>query len=401
MTLPSSLDLAALLGIAKGANSPLPESEELLPPALDMIAQNGSGSRFRVLESFLAAHPDGGRMLELLLHPELLDAGIQPYQTFTALELQTLPDPEYLIEDVLIEETLAEMVGDPGAMKSFLALDMAACIAAGIPWQGKRTRQGRVVYVAAEGLGGLKARTLAWEQFNGRPYPADVEFIKEAVIFGENVNRPGGTPDVERLKVTLASRASPPLLLVLDTLARMMGSGDENNTRDAGALVRAADEVRVAFGTTVQFLHHKNKLGSARGNTAIPAAMDTIFDIKRTQDVVVMECQKQKDGRDHWQMSFRPKVIELGTTPSGRVRSSVALARIDEQQQSGTELTVLDVLRDFGSAGASWTEWKTNAAERGISSGTFSRSVRGLVDEQQAVVKVNRRYHQSGGSNAG
>ena len=41
-----------------------------------------------------------------------------------------------------------------GAGKSFMALDMAGAIARGLPWRGKKTKQGRVVYIAAEGAGG-------------------------------------------------------------------------------------------------------------------------------------------------------------------------------------------------------------------------------------------------------
>lgn len=52
--------------------------------------------------------------------------------------------------------------GQPGTGKSFLALDLAACIACGAPWFGHNTRQGGVVYLAGEGHAGLSRRLRAW-----------------------------------------------------------------------------------------------------------------------------------------------------------------------------------------------------------------------------------------------
>ena len=46
-------------------------------------------------------------------------------------EVQSLVMPKQLIEDYLPENSLVALIGESGAGKTFLALDMACCIATG------------------------------------------------------------------------------------------------------------------------------------------------------------------------------------------------------------------------------------------------------------------------------
>ena len=51
-----------------------------------------------------------------------------PYRLKTMGDLLQLSTPEFLIEDWLLENTIAMMVGDTGSFKSTLAIDIAVCI---------------------------------------------------------------------------------------------------------------------------------------------------------------------------------------------------------------------------------------------------------------------------------
>jgi hypothetical protein len=93
--------------------------------------------------------------------------------------LDSLPDPQPVIDGVLYLDSLAWLHGKPGHGKSFVALDWAACVAAGLPWQGCETRQGTVLYVIAEGVSGLRQRVRAWEEHAGQHM--DVIFLPIAV----------------------------------------------------------------------------------------------------------------------------------------------------------------------------------------------------------------------------
>ncbi len=82
--------------------------------------------------------------------------------TYTIDELLRLEPPAWLIDDTIPEGELAAIYGAPGDGKSFIALDMALCVAAGIPWQGHVTQKAYVVYISAEGGRGISKRVAAW-----------------------------------------------------------------------------------------------------------------------------------------------------------------------------------------------------------------------------------------------
>lgn len=76
--------------------------------------------------------------------------------------LSRLPKPTPMIGETLDRGNVAMLAGMWGSAKSFVALDWAACIATGKPWQGRRVDRGRVLYVIAEGAQGLSVRLDAW-----------------------------------------------------------------------------------------------------------------------------------------------------------------------------------------------------------------------------------------------
>jgi len=59
--------------------------------------------------------------------------------------------PIWIIKTVLPQSELVVLFGESGSGKSFVALDLSMAVARGAPWRGHRTKQGRVVYIAAEG----------------------------------------------------------------------------------------------------------------------------------------------------------------------------------------------------------------------------------------------------------
>ena len=60
------------------------------------------------------------------------------------------------------ERWLGVLYGQPGAGKSFLALDWANHLSAGHQWFSRNVKSGNVIYVCAEGATGLKPRVRAW-----------------------------------------------------------------------------------------------------------------------------------------------------------------------------------------------------------------------------------------------
>jgi putative DNA primase/helicase len=215
--------------------------------------------------------------------------GPPPDGTFRLLgfdDLLNMPDPPWLI-DHLVPEGLSVIYGAPATYKSFLALDWALCVATGQPWHGHAVNAGHVVYVVAEGRGGLKKRVMAWWAANGKPDMSRAHFIPEAV----NLLDAG---QVEMARRTLASLPEPARLLVVDTMARSMVGGDENSARDVGTFIANLDSLPVSARLVV---HHSGKDGAERGSSALRGAADLMLRIGRDGQAIEIDLvwDKPKD----------------------------------------------------------------------------------------------------------
>src|SRR5262245_42875817 len=77
-------------------------------------------------------------------------------------EIEDADEPEWLIDRALPSTGVGVIFGDTGSRKSFLAIDISLAIARGIPWNGRKTRQGAVFYVAGEASTGVLKRIKAY-----------------------------------------------------------------------------------------------------------------------------------------------------------------------------------------------------------------------------------------------
>lgn len=193
-------------------------------------------------------------------------------------DLLKLPPPEWAVDGVLPLGGFVGLYGPSGTGKSFVAIDMALSIAAGIPWQGRAVKHGFSLYVSAEGTGGLGQRAMAWLRHH-RVDPEDLgdnmAWITEAVpVYHESA-------DLDVLFDRFMEIGRDPDFIVIDTLARCF-EGDENLQEPMGAFVRGIDRLRNECGATIVVIHHTGASGEReRGNTAFRAATDTMIRIQQ------------------------------------------------------------------------------------------------------------------------
>ena len=210
--------------------------------------------------------------------------------------------PDWLLRGMLERDTLALIFGDPGSGKSFLAIDWACRIATGTPWRGHGVQGGPVIYVAGEGQQGLGRRIRAWQEYNGVSLTDAPLYVAPAVAI----------PDAGRLAeltAAIGGQPEPPVLIVLDTLARCFGGGDENSTQDMSRFVSACDTIRRRYGCTVLVVHHtghadKNR---ARGAIALKAALDAEYRLANNGNLL-LTATKMKDAE-----TPQPVAMELVT----------------------------------------------------------------------------------------
>ena len=287
-----------------------------------------------------------------------------------ASALDDWPDPEWLINGVLIRSSIASMTGSPGTYKSFLALDIALSIAGGIPWQGQDTRQAPTVYVAGEGRSGIRRRVQAWEIRHGRS--ADGCFILPSAV---QLLEPGEVMD---LCAAIDDLGIVPGLIVFDTQARMTVGMEENSAREGGVLVSVLDELRQRYGAAILVLHHVGRNGLMRGTTALPGALDTHLEVNKDDDRVIVSCGKQKEAEEFTPLNLIRRVVELddeGATSLIFDRDD-SPAPVAVRPLTKTEQSALNALNRIGGL-ATASEWETACSEMGRA--TFYRAREALV----------------------
>ncbi|RJG45864.1 helicase RepA family protein [Mesorhizobium sp. DCY119] len=225
----------------------------------------------------------------------------------TFAELENLPDPEWLIEGILQADTLVVLYGPPKSKKTFVALDWANSIATGQPWAGKPVKAGDVVYIAGEGRKGLPARIRSWIESHDGLIPDRLRVHDRPI----NIAEPS---KVKSLAETIRTDGLQPTLIVVDTLARNFGDGDENQAQAMNAFVKGCDALRFAFpGCAVLVVHHSGKDLSkgGRGSTALKGALDTEVKVDSAPKMPTgtISCTAQKDAEEFDPMTFRLKAV--------------------------------------------------------------------------------------------
>jgi hypothetical protein len=173
-------------------------------------------------------------------------------------ELRTRPAVPFLLPGLVPLGGLVALYGEAGLCKTFIALHLSALLAAGGTWLGQALpRQGQVLYISAEGTGGMPSRYAAWcAHCHGGADVPDLLFILQPVY-----------PTVDEMMQALAAAmqvrdCERPALTVIDTLARCY-MGDENGSL---AALHAAGLAGATFGA----------LRDATGITRDPALAATL-----------------------------------------------------------------------------------------------------------------------------
>jgi KaiC/GvpD/RAD55 family RecA-like ATPase len=240
-----------------------------------------------------------------------------------ALELR---EPQFLIADLIEEGALVQIFGEPGAGKSLIAYDMAACVAAAQPFHGRAVaKSGPVIVLAGEGHNGIKRRFAAWEKLTGRSLDEAPLLVSQSPA---QLLDPASVKEVALQVDEVAGRHGNPVLVVVDTLARNFGPGDENSNRDMSEFVAVLDALKARYGCTVLLVHHSGhgEAGRARGASALRAAVDAEFSVRKAgAGALAVSCTKMKDAPETPDFAFTIESVALGLTADGQPITGPAL----------------------------------------------------------------------------
>lgn len=253
--------------------------------------------------------------------PAPVDRGRDKIQ-FLHTYADNVQDPTWLIPNVLPAAGIGMIYGESGSYKSFLALDMALCLAFGIPGQwGAPPVKNDVLFLAGEGpVATAKKRWPAWMEWQNIEFRNDHRFlIKDRVPFYTDSDA------WEHVKADLAELNAKPALIVIDTLTRLITGLDENSAKDASMITNFMEQLARYYECFVLAIHHtgKDQNKGARGSSAFYANMDTVISTKLKVGGTEFRVRKQKDADVSDEISYFA-VKEMG--PSIVLERSAALA---------------------------------------------------------------------------
>jgi AAA domain len=219
----------------------------------------------------------------------------------------------WLIKDIVPAESFMALYGRPGSYKSFIALYLSYCIAAGVPAFDKPATKGAVVYIAGEGGAGLRRRWEALRQHHGVTDQIGVYFIKA------QLNLRSTLEDADAAIAAIRSLNIEPALIVVDTFARAFAGGEENSAKDVGEAVAVMGYMQEQLRAGVLIVHHagKDESRGMRGSSALLGAVDLELECVKisqegsTERVGQLTITKQKDGEDGIVLGYRMEAISL------------------------------------------------------------------------------------------
>ena len=217
--------------------------------------------------------------------------------------LSQVTNPDWLITEVFERNRLITVFGEPKSGKSFIAIAMACAVARGSDFYGHKAKKAPVVYLAGEGVSGIRRRLSVYNQseYGGS--------LKEAPLFlsnrGSRINEAEEYQKLEDEINLLKQEVGQIGLIIFDTFQRNF-SGDENSAQEVNKFVKAADQLIHDFDCTVLLVHHtgRGNKGRARGSSVLDASIDGEFIVERKDKTVgdkkemfvKMKQTKNKDG---------------------------------------------------------------------------------------------------------
>ena len=224
----------------------------------------------------------------------------------------------FIVEGLLEQGRIYEFFGGWKEGKTNVVVDMCAHASQGKAWAGRRTVPSLIVYVAGESEEDIQMRVEAYQLRHGinsempfviriKPvYLTDAEFADD--LYREILAWQKEYPDL-------------PIILVIDTLARNFGIGNENSPEGMGAFSNNLIDIVVRpTKCACAVLHHSGHSDSerSRGHSSFAGAVDGSFKVSKSTDpgppIITLKMMTTRSGPGGDEFSFR---IDTQMLPGG------------------------------------------------------------------------------------
>ncbi|UOF82805.1 regulatory protein repA [Caudoviricetes sp.] len=361
----SEAEIMASLSIANETRCeiPLPSSElsqivrsvSRYEPEGDVAADTGLG--YEAAEAILAA----------------TKAETQEYYFTRATSYLGQPAPlKWIIKGWMPDSAVSMVYGESGVGKTFITLDMACHIAAGLQWHGHKTKAGLVVYMAGEGNYGIRQRVTAWCKAHG------VQNLDHLLISNKAIDVDSPAAAAQIINAVREVTQEDAVALFIDTVNNHM-SGDENSAKDTRNMLNACNIVSRALNASICLNHHTGHAADskqrARGSSAWKASLDASILVAKTEGSIEIACTKMKDAEPPKAFFGKLEVVPLGWIDEDGEEIKGAVFKIEENPPEKKEKKESEIQKDIRKFTNAW--WHSGAEERN-NSPYISRSA--LID---------------------
>ena len=173
-----------------------------------------------------------------------------------------------LIGGVLRQGHKLLLAGPSKAGKSFALIELAICIAEGLPWMGFPCAQGKVLYVNLE-----LDRASCLHRFRDVRQSMQATFHRSVSSHSVSIwNLRGHSVPMDKLAPKLIRRAAKQnyIAVILDPIYKVI-TGDENSADQMAAFCNQFDKVCTELGCAVIYCHHHSK-GAQGGKRSMDRA---------------------------------------------------------------------------------------------------------------------------------
>ncbi len=320
---------------------------------------------------------------------------------------------DYLVEGLLAREDLFIFNGKAKSGKSTSLINLAVCLAAGIPFVGRRCQRCNVLYVAMEDKDQtVKKRVIDLCNRLGVNPGKNLSFIfRDSLI---STSEDGNY--LESIRMVLAknkedAETGNPMekftVVILDPMYYLGASIDENNSKEMGGLIRSIRQLCLDFELTIVLATHAKK-GSIADLTAVEATAGS-SQVGRIGEAYISLAPHEKDGYSIARFTLRD-----GKTPKNEVWSLLDYPLLqlapDEDPEAykqpekpkqgrpekfvGAEETILETLHLNGGS-MKVIDLKIEICQRtGMSESTFKHIMSKLTSEKKVYYNTRTRTYE-------
>jgi hypothetical protein len=191
--------------------------------------------------------------------------------TFKSLNNYEPADAEFLWNPYIPLGQVTLIEGDPGLGKSWLTMDIAACISTGDPLPGqKKLRQGRILLLSAEDDPSITLRPRLDASCGD---PSQVFCATEHFTFDE--------AGLQRLRSNV--RKHRPLLVIIDPIVAYIGSDvDMHRANETRPLFKELANIAEKYNCAIVVVRHLRKAGGDNASYLGLGSIDIIASVRST-----------------------------------------------------------------------------------------------------------------------